>query len=98
MACGEIGLNINYFYSLTPREFYNIVIGYRKKEEANFKNRWYQTREIVLATLQPHVKKGKKLEYPFEWEKTEKPKRVMPSREELLKRFEKVDESLKKKQ
>lgn len=49
MACGEIGLLIEYFYSLSPREFYNIVQGYSKKQLEQQKNSWYQTRLIAYS-------------------------------------------------
>jgi hypothetical protein len=43
-ACGELGLNIDYFYSLTPREFDNILEGYRRKEENIERANWERAR------------------------------------------------------
>lgn len=97
MACGEIGLTITYFYSLTPREFDNILTGYRNKEEAHFKNQWEQTRQLMYAALQPHAKKGKSLDIKFPWEKETLPTRTAQrSREEMKKLFEKIDKNLNK--
>ena len=72
VACGEVGLNIDYFYSLTPREFSNILTGYRKKEDEAFKDRWQQTRMLMHTMVLPNLKKGQKLspqqllEFPWE--------------------------------
>lgn len=68
VACGEIGLTLNYFYSLTPREFDNIVIGYRRKEETQYRTGWEQSRFIVQTLIAPHLKKGSKFDYKFPWE------------------------------
>lgn len=46
MACGEIGLTVTYFYSLTPRQFYNIQVGYYKKQENQLQNDWLQTKVL----------------------------------------------------
>lgn len=98
LACGEIGLNINYFYSLTPREFYNILTGYNRKTEAEFKTNWEQTRQLMFAVLQPHVKKGSKLEFTFPWEKQDNVKKLKTrkTREQIEAEFKKLDEDLKK--
>lgn len=73
MALGELGLKLNYFYSLTEREFNNIVLGYRKKEEENFKIKLVLNRRLEFAIIAPHLdKKHKSLTpekyMPFAWE------------------------------
>lgn len=70
LALGEIGLSYDYFYSLTPRVFYNIVEGYRMKEEKNIRCSWEQTRCLFYAALKPHLKGNKTAEQlmPFPWD------------------------------
>lgn len=58
MALGEIGLTHDYFYSLTPRVFNNITVGYFRRKDQDFKNSWEQTRQVVVSVLMPHLKKG----------------------------------------
>lgn len=53
-----MGLQLNYFYTLTPRQFFNTVNGYRKREENLSQERWAMTRKIMWATAFPHCKDG----------------------------------------
>lgn len=55
MACGELGLDINYFYSLTPRQFNNILEGYRQKEEAKTKLQLELNRDIEWAITRQYL-------------------------------------------
>lgn len=75
MALGEIGLNVDYFYNLTPVQFWNTVEGFRKRENEQFKNSWELARQIMWASLIPHQKKGSNLTparvLSFPWEKTD---------------------------
>ncbi|AUC13831.1 hypothetical protein BTO06_01100 [Tenacibaculum sp. SZ-18] len=74
MACGELGLSIDYFYSLTPRQFANILIGYRRKEEIKEKGEWQRTRLSIFYCLLPHTdKKDFSLKDVFElpWDEEE---------------------------
>ena len=73
MACGELGLKLKYYYSLTERQFNNILIGCRKKEEENFKIKLVLNRRLEFAIIAPHLdKKHKSLTpekyMPFAWE------------------------------
>tara|TARA_R100000935_G_scaffold57870_1_gene92996 strand:- start:96 stop:551 length:456 start_codon:yes stop_codon:yes gene_type:complete len=75
LACGEIGLEIAYFWDLTPRQFSNIVTGYRNKEEAREKNNWYRARwqmyySVVAMSGADKLKPEELL--PFPWEEEEK--------------------------
>ena len=75
LACGEIGLEIAYFWDLTPRQFENIVTGYRNKEETREKNNWYRARwqmyySVVAMSGTDKLKPEELL--PFPWEKEEK--------------------------
>lgn len=74
IACGEMGLNISYFYNLTPRQFQNIVDGYTRKAERLSKEKWEQTRWICFYAAGPHCKKIKSLKdtIHFEWDEEDK--------------------------
>jgi homoserine kinase len=73
MALGELGYTVDYFYTLTPREFDNACFGYRRAQEAQMQLSWTQTRQIMWAVLTPHQKKGANLTpqklMQFDWEK-----------------------------
>ena len=88
IACGEVGLTLDYFYSLTPREFNNILVGYRAKEESQFRNGWEQTRMLMHIMVLPNLKKGSKLTpmqlLPFDWDNKVKPEPIKD--EKLLKK------------
>lgn len=75
-ALGVIGLEHDYFYSLTPRVFYNIQVGYNQKEDNYFKNSWLQVRELMFAALRPYLKnqnaKSSSL-FRFDWEEETSP-------------------------
>lgn len=55
MACGELGLDIDYFYKLTPRQFDNILEGYRKKEEAILKLKYELSRDVEWAITRQYL-------------------------------------------
>ena len=67
---GELGLKINYFYSLTYRQFANTLEGYRAREDNLSKERLIIMRKLAYAALLPHLKdKIAETEYmPFPWE------------------------------
>jgi len=57
MALGVMGLNYDYFYSLTPRVFFNIHEGYNLRVELEYKDNWLRTRKLMFAMLKPHLKR-----------------------------------------
>jgi len=65
-------ITVPYFYSLTPRQFYNIQAGRRRKEERDFKEQWERTRAIIAVSLIPHLKKTASRDitkiYPLPWD------------------------------
>lgn len=87
-------MEYNYFYSLTPRVFVNILSGYRKKEEQNFINKWEQTRDIEFALVNlfadSKLNLTKQRYKPFPWDKEQnaKPK---PTKEQIKNTFAKWD-------
>ncbi|XRE42213.1 hypothetical protein ACIVBQ_000417 [Tenacibaculum discolor] len=95
MACGEVGLEIMYFYSLTPRQFYNVLKGWRKRNEKKENNHWEQTRLLMYSFLKPHAKNPDRFEltdvFKFPWEETQETEksRKPKTREELKQIFDK---------
>jgi hypothetical protein len=64
-------LKINYFYSLTPRQFDNILTGYRNKEEAKEKASWERSRmqmyySVVAQQGSDKIKIEDILKFPWE--------------------------------
>lgn len=71
IALGEIGLAYNYFYSLTPRTFGNILTGFRDRQETDFKTQWEIGRAVAFASIAPYLPKSIKTPQnylPFPWE------------------------------
>lgn len=72
LALGEIGLTVDYFYTLTPRLFSNIVEGFIRREKRLNQTNWEQTRLLFYSILKPYLKDksvtAEKL-LPFEWDK-----------------------------
>jgi len=66
-----MGLNVNYFYSLTPRQFHNIHKGYNDKREAESNERLLLTRKLMFSTLLPWSKNLTEQDiWKFDWEQT----------------------------
>jgi len=95
IGCGEVGLKIEYLYSLTPRQFHNILEGFRNKEELRLRHLYETTRMIMYAAQSPYADKKFKPEdiMIFPWEKKEKNDvddndRVYKSADEIRRFFE----------
>lgn len=73
---GHLGLQVKYFYSLTPRQFFNTVNGFRKKEEIKSKESWVIARRTAFLILSPNLKESAKemdlMQFPWENELVEK--------------------------
>ena len=95
-----MGLELHYFYTLTPRQFYNIVEGYATKKETAFKDRWERTRLIAFYSAFNFESKNKKMIptefYPLPWEK-EMATAVKQTPEEVAEYWKKVDAARGKK-
>ncbi len=69
-----MGYTVDYFYSLTPRQFSNALDGYRARQENDNRATWEQTRFIIWACISPHHDSKKhglltvKSILPFPWE------------------------------
>lgn len=79
----------------TPEEFGSIYKAYAERQETQYRTQWECMRTLAFFTVQPYAKKGLTPHglLPFPWEK-KKPEytKVSPavSKEDALKRFEKV--------
>lgn len=94
LACGQVGLEKDYFWSLTPAEFALILRGYYKKENERSMTDLYNTRTIAYYCLVPHVKDIPSIEKFMPLPLDKKLKKKAPihpwadlSEEELKKRF-----------
>jgi len=89
-----MGLDIDYFYALTPREFANISKGYAKKTQGQTRLSWEQTRSIMYMVNLSIPSKRKKESItkflPFSWEKEEAEVKEL-SKKEQKDLFEKWD-------
>lgn len=64
-----MGLSIEYFYSLTPRQFYNHQKGWADLRDADSKERMIFTRRLMYASLAPWSKNLKEQDlWPFDFE------------------------------
>lgn len=95
IAVGDIGLPYSDFCILTPEEFSHIYKAYSEERTAQYQDGWERMRMLATITIQPYAKKRLTPHglLPFPWEK-KKPEytKVSPavSKEDALKRFEKV--------
>lgn len=89
-----MGLKVSYFYKLTPRNYYNISEGYRKKEEDALKIKMTLNRDLEFAIVSPYLDNKKHPKNysacdwkPFEWENEDEGAvvldRVLKTKEEL---------------
>lgn len=101
LALGEMGLEYDYFYSLTPRVFNNVMTGYMKKKQRREELFLMGVRKLGFFFLKPYVKKGHDFKetdlfiLPSESEKIEEEKtdleKVVEQVEQNKKFWEKVD-------
>jgi len=78
-----MGLQIDYFYSLTPRQFGNTIKGFRIRDEIKSKETWILARRIAFLVLTPNLKEhAKELDLMvFPWE--EKTVKILAEKELL---------------
>jgi len=68
-ALGELGLSLDYFYNLTPRQFANTVNGRRKSDDNKSKERWMIARKIMYFSIVLKTKNLKENDImSFPWE------------------------------
>jgi hypothetical protein len=76
IALGQIGLDAETFYQLTPEEFEEVYERWAEARDSEFKNKWHQTRKICFWAAGPYMKKGSTEQsvMRFPWEKRNKTK------------------------
>ena len=69
-------MNVDDFYDMLPREFWNIVDGFYELENMRQRNDWERTRWSTCLLLNIQIAKGKRIKptdlIRFEWDKDEK--------------------------
>ena len=84
-----IGLKPYEFLDLLPRHFFLMQKAYYKKQEQQTQESWEQTRWLATFILQPHMKKGKRLQpkdlATFPWETARKKQQTRKEIEEEMK-------------
>lgn len=68
-----MGLHIDEFYRMTPRQFHNVQRGFFRRREDELKERLILNRGIKFASLIPHLKDKNATEekvFPLYWETT----------------------------
>lgn len=77
-ACGYMGLDKDYFWSLTIAEFSLISMGFNKHKRDDQMMELYNTRTISYYSVLPHVKKLPSIEkfMPLPIDKISKTKKV----------------------
>jgi hypothetical protein len=90
-ALGELGLSLNYFYNLTPRQFANTVNGRRKRDDNQSKERWMIARKIMFYSIVLKTKNLKEKDImSFPWEDSKEFEFSLEDQEELLDQVESV--------
>ena len=69
-------MNVDDFYDMLPREFWNKVEGFYELENMRQRTAWERTRWSTCLLLNIHLGRGKSIKptdlVQFEWEKDEK--------------------------
>lgn len=93
-----MGLNIGYFYELTPRSYYNISEGYRRKAENALKVKMTLNRDLEFAIISPYLDKKLGIKTiqdykKFEWENEGDvaAERVFKSKKEIAAIWQKIE-------
>tara|TARA_R100001530_G_C4294791_1_gene148965 strand:- start:139 stop:480 length:342 start_codon:yes stop_codon:yes gene_type:complete len=74
IAFGELGMNVNDLYDMTPRNFINAQLGSKKLYDQNQQAEWERARWMSCVIINPHLKRSidpKKIT-TFPWEVTPK--------------------------
>ena len=73
IAFGQLGMNVDDFYDMLPREFWNKIEGFHDLENMRQRSDWERTRWSTCLLLNIHLAKGKSIKptdlIKFEWEK-----------------------------
>ena len=73
IAFGQLGMNVDEFYDMLPREFWNKVEGFYELENMRQRSDWERTRWSTCLLLNIKIQKNKSIKptvlVSFEWEK-----------------------------
>ena len=73
IAFGQLGMNVDDFYDMLPREFWNKVDGFYELENMRQRGSWERTRWSTCLLLNIHLPKNKSIKptdlIQFDWEK-----------------------------
>ena len=76
IAFGQLGMNVDDFYNMLPREFWNKVDGFYELENMRQRSDWERTRWSTCLLLNIQMAKGKSIKptdlIVFEWEEDKK--------------------------
>ena len=76
IAFWQLGMNVDDFYDMLPREFWNRVDGFYKLENMRQRSDWERTRWSTCLLLNIQMPKGKSIKptdlIEFEWEENKK--------------------------
>lgn len=98
IALGCIKLSYDDFCRLTREEFHEIYRAYNEQREADYRDDWQRMRMLATISVQPHTKKKITPQQllPFTWEKQQKKKQPILTKEEDKKRLENLLKRIKK--
>ena len=75
IAFGQLGMNVDDFYDMLPREFWNKLEGFYELENMRQRSDWERTRWSTCLLLNIQLSKGKSIKptdlIVFEWEQDE---------------------------
>ena len=94
MAFGQLGMNVDEFYDMLPREFWNKVEGFYELENLRQRNDWERTRWSTCLLLNIQLPKNKSIKptdlMKFDWEKNIKKEdfKKLKERAEYIKKLD----------
>ena len=97
MAFGQLGMNVDEFYDMLPREFWNKVEGFYELENLRQRNDWERTRWSTCLLLNIQLPKNKSIKptdlMKFDWEKNIKKEdfKKLKERAEYIKKLDQYD-------
>ena len=97
MAFGQLGMNVDEFYDMLPREFWNKVEGFYELENLRQRNDWERTRWSTCLLLNIQLPKNKSIKptdlMEFDWEKNIKKEdfKKLKERAEYIKKLDQYD-------
>lgn len=101
MAFGKLGMGVDEFYDMLPREFWNKVDGFYEMENYRQRAEWERCRWSTCLLINIHVEKGKKIKpnelIEFDWDKkiTTEDAEALKDRAEYIRKVEELEQKRK---